>query len=337
MSFYVANNIRFVVYDMRYKITLWLLYFFLISKFCNASSRHITIASDTSNAQVNESLVKDSIRFTVPFTRMGNLIIIKGKVENVEGNFILDTGCPTLLLNKTYFRDYEQQASETESTGVSGQDAGSVELTIPAFQFGEAIYNRLHAHIASLATIENSKGIKILGLIGMQLLEGFEMLIDYETGNIHFQSAFKKEQPGYSLFSDTTVLNTVPLILTDHRIILSTIYGGKNIKLLLDSGAETAILDSRLPDKVFNKIEITGRSTVIGVGQKKWDVLKGDVPEFSIGSTNLEKFPVLIANLEKTCLSISYGICADGVIGVHNLSAKKIGFNFVQRKMFIWK
>jgi hypothetical protein len=41
----------------------------------------------------------------VPFKKVGNLIVVEAQIDSVYGNFILDTGAPGLVLNKTYFRD----------------------------------------------------------------------------------------------------------------------------------------------------------------------------------------------------------------------------------------
>src|SRR5688572_18242942 len=48
----------------------------------------------------------DSTTFTVSFSRVGNLILVQGRADTTTGNFILDTGCPHLVLNLTYFRHY---------------------------------------------------------------------------------------------------------------------------------------------------------------------------------------------------------------------------------------
>jgi hypothetical protein len=57
---------------------------------------------------------RDSSSGVIPFTRAGNLIVVKAKVDTMEGNFILDTGSPHLVLNLTYFRDYPSTWSQSE-------------------------------------------------------------------------------------------------------------------------------------------------------------------------------------------------------------------------------
>lgn len=56
-------------------------------------------------------VTSDTPSCVIPFSRAGNLIVIRAKVDTTEGNFILDTGAPRLILNLTYFRHYPSHAS----------------------------------------------------------------------------------------------------------------------------------------------------------------------------------------------------------------------------------
>ena len=61
----------------------------------------------------------DFTTLVVPIKRAGNLIIVEAQVDSVEGNFVLDTGAPYLVLNETYFRDSPKN-EDSEATGVTG-------------------------------------------------------------------------------------------------------------------------------------------------------------------------------------------------------------------------
>ena len=274
---------------------------------------------------------------SIPFSRAGNLILIRAKADTTEGNFILDTGCPHLVLNLTYFRDYPLQTATEERGGITGASFTVNQTQIADFSLGGNSHYRISADVLNLGNIENSKGIKVLGLIGLQLLSKFEMIIDYETYRIYLRKASKKEPPGnmHPLLADTSTYHVVPITLTDNRIMVNTLIAGKKIRLIIDSGAETNLLDSRLPDKVFEQVSITGRSTLMGAGNTKIDVLRGDLNSLTLGRQVLEGLPVLITNLEKTCFA--YGGCVDGILGFDILSLRRIGFNFVTNKMYIWR
>ena len=125
----------------------------------------------------------DSSICVIPFSRAGNLIMIKAKADATEGNFVLDTGAPGLILNLTYFRSYNSSANATdlgESGGITGEAIRSNPTLVPELSFGGVKYSGVEADRINLGHIEDSKGIKIMGLLGMQLFKRFEMIIDYE-------------------------------------------------------------------------------------------------------------------------------------------------------------
>ena len=280
----------------------------------------------------------DSSSFIIPFSRAGNLIMVKAKVDSTEGNFILDTGCPGLVLNITYFRNYTRIAeSDAENDGITGSFGMAEHTMVKDFQFGSIRQYNVKGDLVSLGNIENSKGVKVLGLVGMRFLKDCEMIIDFEKNQIHFHIISKKEASKYNhpMLSDTSLYQVIPFDITDNRIMVKTVMEGKKVRFVIDCAAETNILDSRLPDKIFENVSITGRVLLSGVGSKKIEAVKGNLANFKLGNRSISELPVLITNLEKTCFS--HGGCVDGVLGFDFLSMQKIGFNFVTRKMFIWK
>ncbi|MBK6379609.1 MAG: retropepsin-like domain-containing protein [Chitinophagaceae bacterium] len=121
----------------------------------------------------------------------------------------------------------------------------------------------------------------------------------------------------------------------NNKIVTRTIIAGKKLRLIIDTGAESNMLDSRLPNKVFENVEVLRRIKLTGAGDKKVEALYGNLNNLSIGDQNTGSLPVIITNLEKTCLVDNE--CFDGILGFDFLSLHKIGFNFVNNKMFIWK
>lgn len=280
----------------------------------------------------------DSNACVIPFSRAGNLILVRAKADTIDGNFILDTGAPRLVLNITYFRDYP-------SVNVADEEQGSVNSTgnafrrtmIDKFVLGAFRYSKVDADLTSLGNIENSKGVKILGLLGMELFNRFEMIIDYEKNLIYLRMPAKKESgiPKNPMLADTASYNTIPFDITENKLIIKTEMGGKKLKMMIDCGAESNVLDSRLPDKVFENVVISRRVLLNGSSNKKVDALYGNMNDISIAGEKIASLPVIITNLEKSCLN--YSSCIDGILGFDFLSLHKIGFNFVTRKMYIWK
>jgi hypothetical protein len=171
----------------------------------------------------------------------------------------------------------------------------------------------------------------------MDLFKNCEMIIDYEKNLIYLHRISKKEAKDYKheLLQDPSTYHTIPIDLMDNRITVQTELAGKKLKFVIDCAAESNVLDSRLPNKIFEKVTVTGRVMLSGSGDKKVEALYGNLAALKIGEDQVSALPVLITNLEKTCFS--YMGCIDGILGFDFLSLHRIGFNFVTHKMYIWK
>lgn len=284
------------------------------------------------------TLANDSISCIIPFNRVGNLIVLKARADTTEGNFILDTGAPGLVLNITYFRNYPIAAQhDGEQASIAGSTNGLQRTTIKDLSFGTLQYVRTEADLTNLGQIENAKGIKVLGLLGVDLFRQYEMIIDFEKSLIYLHRIGRKEASSYKhqLLNDTAAYRTLPIEVKDNRIIMTTEAEGKKLRLVIDCAAESNIIDSRLPNKFFENVTITRRVKLAGPGNKSVDAFYGSLSKIRIGGVDINNLPVTITNLEYTCFAL--GGCVDGVLGFDFLSLHKIGFNFVNRKMYIWK
>jgi hypothetical protein len=320
---------------LRYTGCLLFTFCFLVS---SANAVDSTLTSKSHSFSIN-TFASDSISCIIPFNRVGNLIVLKARTDTIEGNFILDTGAPGLVLNITYFRDYPVSAShDGEQTSIGGNFGGAIQKTsVKKLSFDRFEYFNTEADLTNLGQIENAKGIKVLGLLGVDLFKQCEMIIDFEKSLIYLHRIGKKETSTYKheFLKDTSVYRTFPIEVKDSRIMATTEIEGRKLRLVIDCAAESNILDSRLPNKIFENITITRRVKLAGPGEKKIDALSGSLSNMKIGTLDISNLPVTITNLEYTCFA--HGGCVDGVLGFDFLSLHKIGFNFVTRKMFIWK
>jgi predicted aspartyl protease len=282
--------------------------------------------------------IHDSVSCTIPFVRAGNLIIVKARVDTMEGNFILDTGAPHLVLNITYFRHYQSTVeAEAEQTSITGTANAVVKTKVSAFSLGALQFFHSEADLVNLGHIENSKGIKILGLLGVELFKQCELIIDYERNLLYLHRISRREASIYKSehLGDTAAYRTFPIELLKNRIIATTAMEGKKLKFVIDCAAESNVLDSRSPGRIMDNVTITRRVLLTGANNRKVEALYGILANMTMGDLNMGTLPVLITNLERTCFS-DLG-CISGVLGFDFLSLQKIGFNFVKRQMYIWK
>ena len=286
---------------------------------------------------LNHSFVQsDSSSCIIPFSLSGKLILVQGRADSILGNFVLDTGAPNLVLNSTYFRSYPVTVIHDENqASITGQGDMIERTMVREFQLGTLHYHRAIADLVSLGHIENIRGVKILGLLGVALFKDCELIIDYENNQIHLHRINKKERKSYvhPMLADSSKYTSFPFDLKDNRILVKTHVGKKDLQFVIDYAAESNIIDSRAPERILDSVAITGRIMLSGSGTKKIEAISGEIPLISVGSLQVRGLPVIITNLENTCFGASN--CINGVLGHEFLSRYILVFNFVRRRLYI--
>jgi hypothetical protein len=280
----------------------------------------------------------DTPSCVLPFTRAGKLIMLKGRAENTEGNFVLDTGAPYLVLNSTYFRDLEMAHNQDETQhGINGEGGAVQKRAVKQFRLGTFTYFKVEADLVNLGPIENARGVKILGLLGVALFKECEMVIDYEKNEIHLRYIPRKERKTYKnpTLNNPQEYEEHPFLLKDNRIIIQTKLGKKSLQFVVDHAAESNIIDSRLPGSVLDSVQINGRTLLSGTGTKKVEAITGAMSGFTVGSLQVKEMPVIITSLENSCFGND--ACINGVLGYDFLSRYKLVFNFVTGKFYVFK
>jgi len=280
----------------------------------------------------------EALSGSIPFTRVGNLIVIQVQLDSISGNFILDTGAPGLVLNLTYFRHYRaSQREDAEGGGITGGVAGGSPTMVKQMSFGNFTFTSLQADRVSLGHIENSKNVKILGLLGAGLFKRFEMVIDYANELIHLHRVAKNQRMTYKsqYQAKRADFYTMPLTIRDGKIMTQVVIGSQRLNFVLDTGAETNIMDSRLPKEVFSEVEMERKISLIGTGSKKVEAWYGRVKETNLGSCKIANMEVMVTSLKH--LSAAFGRDIDGMLGYGFLSKQKVGINFLTNEMYIWK
>ena len=159
------------------KKALCFLLLYSMSMFALIKAEHIIVVDGIEVKLSSKEVIYHKAKNTpdsliIPLKREGNLFFIEANINGERGNFILDLGAPYLVLNATYFRDYEVDSSYY--SGSLLEESEFVRRTkVESFSIEELEFERLSADITDLSAIENKRGIQILGLIGVSFFKDF--------------------------------------------------------------------------------------------------------------------------------------------------------------------
>lgn len=267
----------------------------------------------------------------IPIKRIQNLIVIEARVDTILGNFILDTGSPLLVLNKTYFR--KGWDTNSSAANAAGQSVTPVMRTsVNDFAIRELYFENLPADLNDLGHIENHRGIKILGLLGVSLFTSFEMVIDVHKSVMYLHRLDDKgiiPEKERIVTSEPTL--KIPFKLMRNIITLDVTIAGKKLVFCVDTGAEANALSNRLPEKILESFSVSKRMILVGTGGARTEVLLGTVDEMIVGERSFKNMHAAITRLDD--LGKAYGRTIDGILGSNFLVKGIISINFVTKEL----
>ena len=268
-------------------------------------------------------------KLIIPFVKLGNLILVEADVDGQTGYFILDTGAPYLVLNATYFRDYPQTALYA-ALGVGNQTTEIFRTEVDSLHIRSLGYANVEADVADLSHLENSRGMKILGLLGCNLFKQFVVGIDFIASNltIYTEDYFEK-------FDDPTSYNTIPFDLKNNTMAVQAEINGQPLTFVFDTGAEVNVLDNDLDDAVYEKFIIQNRSRLAGSVGEEIDVFSGLLLATSVGGLDFFQMQTIMTNLSG--IGKVYGYAVDGILGYEFMKKAPIFINFPENKIYLSK
>lgn len=268
----------------------------------------------------------------IPLTRAGKLLLIEAKVDNEIGNLVFDTGASGMVLNSTYFRNYVISETKT-SSGING-DIGSIQsITVDSVNLGDIAFRNVKADIVELGHIENSRGIKVLGLFGFSHLRNYEVIIDVINSQLTLIKVDKKGNRITQCTTQHTPDIVEPILESNNVVFFNGLIGGKVVKFCLDTGAEINSISNSLPKVALNTVSITRRINLMGAGSTKKEVLYGVMNDFKFAGKQFEGMETIITNL--STLENVYNMKFSGVVGFDFLNKGAIIINIRKKQMGI--
>jgi predicted aspartyl protease len=266
----------------------------------------------------------------IPLKRVGHLFLIEARIDGQAGNLIFDTGASGLVLNSTYFRKYAS-FEKSGGKGITGGSDRVRSIRVNRIDVSGLYYEDISADITDLSHIENRRGVKILGLFGISLIDKFEVEFNAAGNELRLSRTDKQgnrlnEEPSPLKYGFTWKFDS------QHTVILMRgTLGEKDLNFCLDSGAESNVIGSTLPRKVLNTVKITRRSSLGGAGTTAVEVLYGTVEGLRFGNCQLGEMETIVTNLG--AMSEAYGSTIDGMLGYDFWMKGIFRINFIKNEI----
>lgn len=227
-----------------------------------------------------------AVKGIIPFELKEHLIIIKGKINGSQKyyNFVLDTGGLTFI---------DKEVVEELGLKTRGNMA-----KMDTLEMGEVSIHNIFAFTTFNLEPFKKYGIFLCGIIGSNLLERFEVTLDYRNQNVIISPDIeitKENAQGYRCRFTNHRINNAPMIDC-------TINGNISVKAMVDTGQPYSIV---FPLEYLDKLNARNKQSHVkskGV-MIKWpdtktiDSYLGRLVQFEQGGTKINNLMCCFAEL----------------------------------------
>ena len=276
---------------------------------------------------VNTSTTKaDKLDFakskTVSFTMLEGMMVVEATVNQQLGNFIIDTGAPTLVLNA-----YPSAATAPKGRGIS-DDLNADEIIVEDFSWSTIRKRNLNAFKVDISHLELVAGKPIAGIIGYDILKEVELVVNYQTKTVQLSPITK------AITTSKSPIAVIPFTMQGHLPVIKVKIGKKKIKLALDTASESNILDSKYLKKINAQVVRLTKGEMQGVDQQIKEVAIATISGTYIKEIALADMNYLFTDLNH--LKSESNIYIDGLLGFPFFKQGKMSINYEEKKLYIW-
>ncbi|MGS2726496.1 hypothetical protein ACU8DI_07785 [Psychroserpens sp. BH13MA-6] len=270
----------------------------------------------------------------IPFKLIDNLIVIEAELMDQKGNFIIDTGSETLILNEVHFKSkYANYTKKGRTSGVIDIVDNPLEKRLSEFIINDLILEDTNSDIINLAHIEQSKKIHLLGIIGYNILKDYEVFIDMYLNQITLS---RTDNNGDRLDTRPYLekqIDTVDFKLKKHTIVLETYVNEQKLKFGLDTGAEYNQLNKRSSKKILKYFYPSKRLMLVGASGTKIEVLAGKLYRVKLtDKIYFAPMETLLTNLNQ--MNEAFGTSLDGILGYEFFRQQRTIINYKKEKLY---
>ncbi|MCB0522205.1 MAG: hypothetical protein H6577_13885 [Lewinellaceae bacterium] len=261
-----------------------------------------------------------------PFEVIKGLLIVKAEINGEEGNFILDTGSPMMILNS---RPGESQKS-SHAKSLSGEISGQWEK-IDEFSWAGIQKFGMEALCTDICHLETIAGKPLRGLIGYEFFGNLDLLLDFE------RQVLRLMPPGFSdnMEGGGPALQ-IPFTIVGHLAVIEAKIGEASFRLGLDTGAGINLLDSSRKKDIDKNLYIPAKDAkIVGLDQARSSYSVVEVLATSVAGKSYPNMQYLLTDISNLHnLSDNH---VDGLLGYPFFQSGRFTINYTKKIISIWQ
>ncbi len=269
-------------------------------------------------------LIKAANFNRVSFELVKGMMLVKAEIEGRRGNFILDTGAPSLIVNGENLQGRSEQWAN-----ISGEHEAQA-IRVKQFNWAGIQKNGIEAISLDISHLEETYQRELLGVIGYEVFSDREIYIDARNMQIII---FKgKDNP---LSRVGAPLATLSFQMQSHLPVIETQIDGHSYFFGFDSGCSANLIEKKVLDRLpEDHYHLLAYQELQGFSQEV-----RHVPLIQTSSVQIENLPAVEMNFLAVDFSHLNGteLQIDGLLGYPFFKNLTFSINYAKRQLRIWK
>lgn len=272
------------------------------------------------------------------FVLNSGLIYIPARLGDVDGYFMLDSGAPMVIFNKTYVPDSKLDASHyTNMQGISGGFGNSGMAKMP-LRLSNIKIDSLEAQVAEMEDYKGLLPMKVFGLLGYEFFRNYSLVLNYQTQELLFIKRGLKTANLVMAGKKYAPIGEISFTLQRHIAIISLSFDGKQIPFGLDCGANANLFKSSLLPGIAahfdgEKEEVSVR----GMGNQNGKANIGYIINAYAGKVKLDDMYTAFSDQKIGAGSGDDALKIEGLLGTPFLNLHVTEIDYINHKVIFYK
>nr|WP_262920197.1 pepsin/retropepsin-like aspartic protease family protein [Niabella hibiscisoli] len=254
------------------------------------------------------------------------MIRVTANVNGKATHFVLDNGCPYLVINSRYWKNGVQQDSAVKARGVGGEvNAGAV--LIDSFNWEGVQKQHFKAIAADLPHLGDSIG----GLMGLDVYKDYRVTFDFKSRQI----LFEKPETGVEIEDSISSRVIVPFVFSGHMPVVTCTIEQEKIQMGIDCAAFPNLVSAKLLSTMKEISNV--RNTILRGAGAPVTVVEANIKELLIGDVSYRDMRFTFDNSSLSQINQGRDIIIDGLLGMPFLKQHKTVIDFLNRRVEIYR
>lgn len=291
--------------------------------------------TETLDRAMSQAIKPDTLR--VPFCLENGLIYVAATLNDQEGVFMLDSGCPVVILKKDYVAEQHiNKQISVDFVGMGGAMQG-VQWSVKNRLLWSTIHiPSLDAPVVDMPDRDLGDGTPVFGLLGYGVFADYQITFDYSKQVLLLERVDSLGNVAGASFSKRNPFAISKLEMKRHIPIVPLTINGNSYPMGIDCGANANVLKQEVLEELKDFFDYEDEEVAInGVGNVNENNKTGYLMHAAIGNLKLRDMYTVLTNQVIGAGTDKDQLPIVGLLGTPFLNQYRMCLNFKKKELVL--